>query len=209
MLNIGDLVRNPNNAEDFLKFISYNGYQYLHEVTAELGSFVENGFLKTLFDKSPQHKLKAQNTLNKKSGNTGHSSNCNQPKKKDKKSSTKTAKDDIQLKNLNSQKKAKKFSKKYSAFLAAEFFLLFILLYKPLALEGLASVLPYFYPVRMDEWLFINLDLEEANKQRERAPYFSQVEKALAIWTTNVLAAELVINGDILHEKSKNFCKRI
>ncbi|GBC22252.1 hypothetical protein GLOIN_2v1824252 [Rhizophagus irregularis DAOM 181602=DAOM 197198] len=60
MLNIGDLVGNPNNAEDFLKFISYNGYQYLHEVTAELGSFVENGFLKTLFDKSPQAMNKAQ-----------------------------------------------------------------------------------------------------------------------------------------------------
>ncbi|GET65115.1 hypothetical protein GLOIN_2v1842417 [Rhizophagus irregularis DAOM 181602=DAOM 197198] len=43
MSNIGDLGRiNPNNAEDFLKFILYNGYQYLHEVTAELGLFVEN-----------------------------------------------------------------------------------------------------------------------------------------------------------------------
>uniref|UniRef100_U9T844 Uncharacterized protein n=1 Tax=Rhizophagus irregularis (strain DAOM 181602 / DAOM 197198 / MUCL 43194) TaxID=747089 RepID=U9T844_RHIID len=42
------------------------------------------------------HKPKAQNTLNKKSGNTGHSSNSNQPKKKDKKSSIKTAKDDMQ-----------------------------------------------------------------------------------------------------------------
>ncbi|PKC00937.1 hypothetical protein RhiirA5_504895 [Rhizophagus irregularis] len=60
MSNIGDLVRNKNCAEDFLKFISYNGYQYLHEVTAELSLFVENGFLKTLFDKSPQAMDKAQ-----------------------------------------------------------------------------------------------------------------------------------------------------
>ncbi|POG57747.1 hypothetical protein GLOIN_2v1824252 [Rhizophagus irregularis DAOM 181602=DAOM 197198] len=60
MSNIRDLVRNKNCAEDFLKFISYNGYQYLHEVTAELSLFVENGFLKTLFDKSPQAMDKAQ-----------------------------------------------------------------------------------------------------------------------------------------------------
>ncbi|PKY60470.1 hypothetical protein RhiirA4_484203 [Rhizophagus irregularis] len=54
MSNMGDLVRNPNNAEDFLRFISNNGDFFLHGVTAQLGSFVENGFLKTLFDKSPQ-----------------------------------------------------------------------------------------------------------------------------------------------------------
>ncbi|PKY53870.1 hypothetical protein RhiirA4_472318, partial [Rhizophagus irregularis] len=60
MSDIGDLVRNPNNAEDFLKFISYNGLQYIHEVTAQLSSFVENGFLKTLFDKSSQAMNKAQ-----------------------------------------------------------------------------------------------------------------------------------------------------
>jgi hypothetical protein len=41
-----------------------------------------------------QHKPKAKNILNKKSGNTGQSSNSNQPKKKDKKSLTKAAKDD-------------------------------------------------------------------------------------------------------------------
>ncbi|EXX77008.1 hypothetical protein GLOIN_2v1776606 [Rhizophagus irregularis DAOM 181602=DAOM 197198] len=58
-----------------------------------------------------KHKPKAQNTPNKKSENPGQSSNSNQPKKKDKKFSTKTAKDDNQLKNLNSQKKAKKSSK--------------------------------------------------------------------------------------------------
>ncbi|PKY62923.1 hypothetical protein RhiirA4_490366 [Rhizophagus irregularis] len=69
MSNIGDLVRNPNSAEDFLKFILYNGYQYLHEVTAELGSFVKNGFLKALFDKGPQAMDKAQ-LLVKTFGNT-------------------------------------------------------------------------------------------------------------------------------------------
>ncbi|PKC01280.1 hypothetical protein RhiirA5_426965 [Rhizophagus irregularis] len=61
MLDIGDLGRiNPNNAEDFLKFISYNRDMFLHRVTAQLGSFVENGFLKTLFDKSSQAMDKAQ-----------------------------------------------------------------------------------------------------------------------------------------------------
>ncbi|CAB4410492.1 unnamed protein product [Rhizophagus irregularis] len=53
--------------------------------------------------KKKQHKPKAKNTPNKKSGNTGQSSN--------KKSSTKLAKDDNQLKNPNSQKKAKNSSK--------------------------------------------------------------------------------------------------
>ncbi|CAB4423744.1 unnamed protein product [Rhizophagus irregularis] len=61
--------------------------------------------------KKKQHKPKAKNTLNKKSGNTGQSLNSNQSKKKDKKSSTKHAKDDTQLKIPNTQKKAKKSSK--------------------------------------------------------------------------------------------------
>ncbi|CAB4407278.1 unnamed protein product [Rhizophagus irregularis] len=43
-----------------------------------------------------------------KSGNTGQNSNSNQLTKKDKKSSTKHAKDDNQLKNPNSQKKAQR-----------------------------------------------------------------------------------------------------
>ncbi|PKY44655.1 hypothetical protein RhiirA4_419222 [Rhizophagus irregularis] len=60
---------------------------------------------------------------------------------------------------------------------------------------------------KKDKWLFIDPDSEEANKQRERAPYFPQVEEALAIWTTNALAAELVINGDILREKAKTFAR--
>ncbi|PKY50772.1 hypothetical protein RhiirA4_467418, partial [Rhizophagus irregularis] len=61
-----------------------------------------------------QHKPKAKNTPNKKSGDTGHSSNSNQSKKKNKKSSTKLAKDDNQLKIPKPQKKAKKFSKSKS-----------------------------------------------------------------------------------------------
>ncbi|PKY50773.1 hypothetical protein RhiirA4_467419 [Rhizophagus irregularis] len=60
MSNMGDSVRNPNNAEDFLKFISYNGDMFLHRVIAQFSSFVENGFLKTLFDKNPQAMDKAQ-----------------------------------------------------------------------------------------------------------------------------------------------------
>ncbi|PKC57904.1 hypothetical protein RhiirA1_401046 [Rhizophagus irregularis] len=83
-----------------------------------------------------KHKPKAKNTLNKKSSGTGQSSNSNQPKKKDKKFSTKATKNDNQLMNPNSQKKAKNFSKKYSAILAAEFFFLyFISLYTPSAIE--------------------------------------------------------------------------
>ncbi|CAB4417213.1 unnamed protein product [Rhizophagus irregularis] len=60
MSNMGDLVRNPNNAEDFLQFISYNEAVHLQEVTTLLGSFVENGFLKRLFDKGPQAMDKVQ-----------------------------------------------------------------------------------------------------------------------------------------------------
>ncbi|GBC26308.2 hypothetical protein GLOIN_2v1766276 [Rhizophagus irregularis DAOM 181602=DAOM 197198] len=82
-----------------------------------------------------QHMLKAKNIPNKKSGGTGQSSNSNQPKKKDKKSSTKAAKNNNQLMNPNSQKKAKNFSKKYSAFLAAEFFI-FYFLYMPVGYRG-------------------------------------------------------------------------
>ncbi|PKY57927.1 hypothetical protein RhiirA4_511239 [Rhizophagus irregularis] len=211
MSNMGDMSRiNPNKPEGFLRFISENRDHFLFENTEFLGSFIENGFLKQIYDKSPQamdkaqllvdmfgecanpknfseqskatniqpttlslifsiaiyissmswdnfatrayqvygdmgddtesegpsdndelftstsssyskttpnpvddtppkkHKLKAKNTSNKKTGNTGHSSNSNQPKKKDK---IKHAKDDNQLKNLNSQKKAKNSSK--------------------------------------------------------------------------------------------------
>ncbi|CAB4422555.1 unnamed protein product [Rhizophagus irregularis] len=58
---------------------------------------------------------------------------------------------------------------------------------------------------KRDKWLLVDPDSEEASKQRERLPYFPQVEEALAVWTTNALAAELVINGDILREKAKIF----
>ncbi|CAB4411465.1 unnamed protein product [Rhizophagus irregularis] len=68
-------------------------------------------------------------------------------------------------------------------------------------------VLTHAQKHQLYKWLFIDPDSEEANKQRERAPYFPQVEEALAIWTTNALAAELVINGDILREKAKTFAR--
>jgi hypothetical protein len=60
---------------------------------------------------------------------------------------------------------------------------------------------------KKDKWLLVNPESEEANKQKERAPCFPQVEEALAVWTTNALAAELVINGDILREKAKVFAQ--
>ena len=56
-----------------------------------------------------------------------------------------------------------------------------------------------------DKWLLIDPDSEEANKQKERPVYFPQVEEALALWITNALAAELIINTDILREKAKFF----
>ncbi|CAB4416248.1 unnamed protein product [Rhizophagus irregularis] len=71
----------------------------------------ENGVNTPFPTLKKQHKLKAKNTPNKKSGNTGQNSNSNQPKKKDTKSLTKHAKDDNKLKNLISQKKAKNSSK--------------------------------------------------------------------------------------------------
>ena len=60
---------------------------------------------------------------------------------------------------------------------------------------------------KKDKWLLVNPDLEETSKQRERLPYFPQVEEALAVWTTNALAADLTINGDILREKAKIFAQ--
>src|SRR6266511_289931 len=59
-----------------------------------------------------------------------------------------------------------------------------------------------------DKWLSINPNSEEANKQRERLVYFPQVEKALSLWITNALAAELIINTDILREKAKFFAQQ-
>jgi hypothetical protein len=60
---------------------------------------------------------------------------------------------------------------------------------------------------KKDKWLLVNPDSEEANKQRERPSCFPQVEEALALWITNALAAEVVINGDILREKAKLFAR--
>ncbi|EXX69561.1 hypothetical protein GLOIN_2v1820645 [Rhizophagus irregularis DAOM 181602=DAOM 197198] len=59
MLNMGDFV--GTLEEDFLKFISVEGESFLSYTTFQLGQFVENGFLKTLFDKNPQQSIdKAQ-----------------------------------------------------------------------------------------------------------------------------------------------------
>ncbi|PKY62907.1 hypothetical protein RhiirA4_490310 [Rhizophagus irregularis] len=61
MSNMGDLSRiNPNKPEGFLRFISENRDYVLFENTALLGSFIENGFLKNIYDKSPQAMDKAQ-----------------------------------------------------------------------------------------------------------------------------------------------------
>ncbi|PKY32130.1 hypothetical protein RhiirB3_393811 [Rhizophagus irregularis] len=59
MSNKGDFV--GTLEEDFLKFISVEGESFLSYTTFQLGQFVENGFLKTLFDKNPQQPIdKAQ-----------------------------------------------------------------------------------------------------------------------------------------------------
>ncbi|PKY58760.1 hypothetical protein RhiirA4_480935, partial [Rhizophagus irregularis] len=52
MSNMGDSVGNTFE-EDFLKFVSEEGEAFLSCMTFQLGQFVENGFLKKLFDKSP------------------------------------------------------------------------------------------------------------------------------------------------------------
>ncbi|CAB4432360.1 unnamed protein product [Rhizophagus irregularis] len=52
MLNMGDSVGNTFE-EDFLKFVSKEGETFLSRMTFQLGQFVENSFLKKLFDKGP------------------------------------------------------------------------------------------------------------------------------------------------------------
>ncbi|PKY59558.1 hypothetical protein RhiirA4_482388 [Rhizophagus irregularis] len=60
MLNMGDSV-GTQPEEDFLKFVSAEGESFLFYTTFQLGQFVENGFLKTLFDKNPKQPVdKAQ-----------------------------------------------------------------------------------------------------------------------------------------------------
>ncbi|EXX63458.1 hypothetical protein GLOIN_2v1820645 [Rhizophagus irregularis DAOM 181602=DAOM 197198] len=60
MSNMGDSVR-TYSEEDFLQFISEEWESFLSYTTFQLGRFVENGFLKTLFDKNPQQPVdKAQ-----------------------------------------------------------------------------------------------------------------------------------------------------
>ncbi|CAB4439622.1 unnamed protein product [Rhizophagus irregularis] len=65
MSNMGDMSRiNPNKPEGFLRFISENRDHFLFENTEFLGSFIENGFLKQIYDKSPQAMDKAQLLVN-------------------------------------------------------------------------------------------------------------------------------------------------
>jgi hypothetical protein len=61
---------------------------------------------------------------------------------------------------------------------------------------------------KKEKWLSVNLDSEESNKQREKPTRFPQVEEALSLWTTNALAADLIINTDILCEKAKFFAQQ-
>ena len=53
----------------------------------------------------------------------------------------------------------------------------------------------------------IDPDSKESNKQREKSVHFPQIEEALSLWTTNALAADLIINTDILREKAKFFAQ--
>jgi len=61
---------------------------------------------------------------------------------------------------------------------------------------------------KKEKWLSVNPDSEESNKQREKPTRFPQVEEALSLWTTNALAADLIINTDILREKAKFFAQQ-
>ncbi|CAI2198662.1 9557_t:CDS:1, partial [Funneliformis geosporum] len=51
---------------------------------------------------------------------------------------------------------------------------------------------------KKEKWLNINPESEESNKQREKSIHFPQVEEAFSLWITNKLAADLIINTDIL-----------
>ena len=51
----------------------------------------------------------------------------------------------------------------------------------------------------------IDPNSKESNKQREKSVRFPQIEEALSLWITNSLAANLIINTDILREKGKFF----
>uniref|UniRef100_U9UF26 HTH CENPB-type domain-containing protein n=1 Tax=Rhizophagus irregularis (strain DAOM 181602 / DAOM 197198 / MUCL 43194) TaxID=747089 RepID=U9UF26_RHIID len=62
---------------------------------------------------------------------------------------------------------------------------------------------------KKEKWLNVNPDSEESNKQKEKPVRFPQVEKALSLWITNALAADLVIiDTDILREKAKFFAQQ-
>ncbi|GBC07324.1 hypothetical protein RclHR1_00740007 [Rhizophagus clarus] len=59
----------------------------------------------------------------------------------------------------------------------------------------------------LKKWLSVNPNSEESNKQREKSTCFLQIEEALSLWTTNALAADLIINTDILHKKAKFYAQ--
>jgi hypothetical protein len=61
---------------------------------------------------------------------------------------------------------------------------------------------------KKEKWLSIDPDSEESNKQREKSVRFPQIEEALSLWTTNALAADLIINTDVLREKAKFFAQQ-
>ena len=55
------------------------------------------------------------------------------------------------------------------------------------------------------KWLEVNnLDV---NKQKDRTPKFPQLEEALAIWITQVLAANKIITGEIILSKVNDYAK--
>ena len=56
-----------------------------------------------------------------------------------------------------------------------------------------------------EKWLKVNNS--DANKQKDRSPKFSQLEKALAIWITQALAANRVITGEIILSKANDYAK--
>ena len=61
---------------------------------------------------------------------------------------------------------------------------------------------------KKEKWLNIDPDSKESNKQREKSVRFPHIEEALSLQTTNALAADLIINTDILREKAKFFAQR-
>ena len=61
---------------------------------------------------------------------------------------------------------------------------------------------------KKEKWLNIDSDSKESNKQIEKSVCFPQIGKAFSLWITNALAADLIINTDILCEKAKFFVQQ-